>query len=625
MKIAMAQLNIQAGQIDVNLKHMHQLVLDAKRDNADLIVFPEMAVGGYLISDLYLQESFVSQLTLANEVIKSWSNDIGIIWGNISHNELGKRNRDGRFNRYNTAFFAYQNEWVQKENNLNNGHYYKHCLPDYRFFDDSRYFKSGYDHALENNLLLTDTINPFIYTKDNKSYRIGLEICEDLWSKDYNVDPTDIYIKQNVDFIVNISSSPWTLNKELSREKRIMEHVKTHGEQMVPFVYVNASGMQNNGKNVLVFDGDSTIYQKDGSVLGQCKDDFKQDCLTFDLDKTYPIHTQTNKLLNGILTAITEFDKQVLPFKPKWIIGLSGGIDSSVNAALLCMALGNDRVVAYNMASRYNQAQSKNIAYETAQKLGIEYHAGSIEELVHATESTLTQYQIDPKEGLAYENIQARLRGHLLSSFASYKGGVICNNGNKVEVALGYATLYGDTIGALSPLGDCTKLQVFELAHAINKHYNQMIIDSNLIPVIENHTIHFGFAPSAELRTNQVDPMKWVYHDWLVQYLVQYPSHHILDWLKTYQSGEWKNTEVADWMMYYGLDNPSVFIEDIRWFMKAWHTAIFKRIQFPPIVTISRGSFGYDYRESQLPYIENHEVETLINQILKGDTHEKMD
>lgn len=618
MKIAIAQLNIRSGQIDYNLANIKNMVDNAVQNKADIIVFPEMAVGGYLLSDLYLQESYVKALLDANELIKSYSKDIGIIWGNISHISESKANRDGRFNRFNTAFFAYKGEWVKKENNLLNGHYFKHCLPDYRFFDDSRYFKSGYDYALENNILLNDSINPFIFTKDNQTTRIGLEVCEDLWSKDYSVDPSDIYINHGVDFIINISSSPWTLNKELSREKRILEHVKKQGDKMVPIIYVNACGMQNNGKNVLVFDGDSTIYRKDGTVLASCKDDFKEDCQVFDLNLSYPSHETSNKLLNSLICAIYEFDKQVLPFKPKWIIGLSGGIDSSVNAALLCLALGNDRVIGYNMASRYNQAQTKNIAYETAQKLNIEYYAGSIEQLVQATEKTLIEYQIDPKEGLAYENIQARLRGHLLSSFASYKGGVICNNGNKVECALGYATLYGDTIGALSPLGDCTKMQVFDLALAINQLYQQDVIDPVLIPKFKNNTIEFDLAPSAELRSNQVDPMKWVYHDWLVQYFIQYPSHNMIDWLKTYLTGDWKKTEVADWMVYYGLDNPKNFIEDIRWFMKSWHSAIFKRIQFPPIVTISRGSFGYDYRESQIPYIENTEVKELIDQILKG-------
>lgn len=619
MKIAIAQLNIRSGQIDHNLNSMKQKIDQAVLDQADIIVFPEMCVGGYLLSDLFLQKSYISQLLKANDLIKSWSKDIGIIWGNISHFDELKGNRDGRYNRYNTAFFAYQGEWVKKENNHLNGHYFKHCLPDYRFFDDSRYFKSGMDYALENHIELKDTINPFIFEKDHQITRIGLEVCEDLWSKDYNVNPTAIYVDHKVDFIINISSSPWTLNKELSREKRIKEHVQIHGDKMVPLVYVNACGMQNNGKNVLVFDGDSTIYQKDGRVLAQLNDDFNEDCQVFDLNQTYQTHITHNKLLNALVVAIREFDQQVLTFKPKWIIGLSGGIDSSVNVALLCMALGSDRVIGYNMASRYNQAKTKNIAYETAKKLNVEYYAGSIEQLVHATENTLIEYNINSVEGLAYENIQARLRGHLLSSFASYKGGVICNNGNKVECALGYATLYGDTIGALSPLGDCTKLQVFELAKSINDYYQDEIINQNLIPSITEGKIEFGFAPSAELRDNQIDPMKWGYHDWLVQYFIQYPSHNILDWLKIYQSGEWRKTEVASWMIYYGLDNHKAFIEDIRWFMKSWHSAIFKRIQFPPIVTISRGSFGFDYRESQIPYIENHEIKELIETILKGE------
>ena len=619
MKIAIAQLNIRSGQIDHNLNSMKQKIDQAVLDQADIIVFPEMCVGGYLLSDLFLQKSYISQLLKANDLIKSWSKDIGIIWGNISHFDELKGNRDGRYNRYNTAFFAYQGEWVKKENNHLNGHYFKHCLPDYRFFDDSRYFKSGMDYALENHIELKDSINPFIFEKDHQITRIGLEVCEDLWSKDYNVNPTAIYVDHKVDFIINISSSPWTLNKELSREKRIKEHVQIHGDKMVPLVYVNACGMQNNGKNVLVFDGDSTIYQKDGRVLAQLNDDFNEDCQVFDLKQTYQTHITHNKLLNALVVAIREFDQQVLTFKPKWIIGLSGGIDSSVNVALLCMALGSDRVIGYNMASRYNQAKTKNIAYETAKKLNVEYYAGSIEQLVQTTENTLIEYNINPVEGLAYENIQARLRGHLLSSFASYKGGVICNNGNKVECALGYATLYGDTIGALSPLGDCTKLQVFELAKSINDYYQDEIINQNLIPSITEGKIEFGFAPSAELRDNQIDPMKWGYHDWLVQYFIQYPSHNILDWLKIYQSGEWRKTEVASWMIYYGLDNPKAFIEDIRWFMKSWHSAIFKRIQFPPIVTISRGSFGFDYRESQIPYIENHEIKELIETILKGE------
>ena len=420
-----------------------------------------------------------------------------------------------------------------------------------------------------------------------------------------------------MDFIINISSSPWTLNKEQSRVKRIQEHVAFHQDKMVPIIYVNAAGMQNNGKNVLVFDGDSTIYGKDGKIQAECPDNFEQYLGVFDLHQYYPQAVQKDKLLNALVHAIREFDKQLLKGKTSWIIGLSGGLDSSVNAALLVLALGKHRVIGYNMASRYNQAKTKSIAAESAERLGIEYHEGSIEALVQSTVDSLKDYDIDAVEGLAFENIQARIRGHLLSSFASYKGGVICNNGNKVECALGYATLYGDTIGALSPLGDCTKMDLFHLAKRLNELFDSEVVAYDLIPTIENDTIQFGLAPSAELRTNQLDPMKWVYHDWLVQYFTQYPSHHFIEWLEIYLNDQWQSLEIAPWMRYYKLDEPKNFVEDIQWFMKAWHFAVFKRIQFPPIVTVSRGSFGYDYRESQLPYVNDSAVEALLKRILE--------
>ena len=620
MKIALGQLNIQAGNIDANLDAMHQMVMDATQQGAALIIFPEMAVSGYLLGDKLLQKGFVDLLLEANETIKSWSQDIGIIWGNIAHDKDSKANRDGRFNRMNSAYFAHQNKWVNKANGFIPGIYHKHCLPDYRFFDDSRIFKSGVDDSIENNQSKDFGIEPFIFKYAGKDYRIGLEVCEDLWSKDYAIDPTAIYIEKDVDFIINISSSPWTLNKELSRVKRIQEHVASHQERMVPIVYVNAAGMQNNGKNVLVFDGDSTIYDKTGSIQAECPDNFEQHLGVFELDEHYPLPVQADKLLNALVHSIREFDRQLLKGKTPWIIGLSGGLDSSVNVALLVLALGKHRVIGYNMASRYNQDKTKSIAAESAERLGIEYHEGSIEAMVQSTVDTLHEYQIEATEGLAFENIQARIRGHLLSSFASYKGGVICNNGNKVECALGYATLYGDTIGALSPLGDCTKMDLFNLAKRLNEIFDLEVISNDLIPTIEKDSIHFGLAPSAELRTNQLDPMKWVYHDWLIQYFTQYPSHHLMEWLEIYLNDRWQTLEIAPWIRYYKLDDPKNFMEDIQWFMKAWHFAVFKRIQFPPIVTVSRGSFGYDYRESQLPYINEKAIQALFERILaKGE------
>lgn len=616
MRVAIAQLNVKAGDIDTNLVQMKMMIDQAKHQGADLIIFPEMCVGGYLIGDRYLQQETIQMLLNANDIIKSWSNDIGIIWGNVYQINGGKTNRNGRLNRFNAAYFAYDQQWVDHENLAMPGIYLKHCLPDYRFFDDSRFFKSGSELAVEMNLPPNGLVSPFIFKRENKSLKIGVEVCEDLWSKDYPVDPTYIYAKHQVDVIINISSSPWTLNKELSRVKRIREHHAQLDDQMVKIIYVNACGMQNTGKNILLFDGGSTLYDETGMIQLEANDAFEQELLVFKLSDRLEIKKHEHKLFKGLLTAIKEFDKQVLGGQMPWIIGISGGIDSSLNAVLLVKALGHQRVVGYNLASRYNSDQTKNIAKDLAHHLNIEYHEGQIESLVQTTNATLALTQIDPKEeGLPFENIQARLRGHLLSSYAAYKGGVVCNNGNKIELALGYVTLYGDAIGALSILGDLTKVQIFELCREINAIDQVDLIDPTLIGELKKGIYTFGLTPSAELKHYQTDPMKWGYHDWLVQYLMEYPSHHPISWLKAYQDGSWKKMPCYETMLAYGLDRPKAFVEDIIWFMKAWQRAIFKRIQFPPIVTVSRGAFGFDYRESQLPYLEQSEVKELLDEI----------
>ncbi len=611
----MAQMRTKAGYIDDNIKTMKRMIDQARESKAELIVFPEMCISGYLISDKYLQKGFVEEIINANEVIKDYSQGIGVIWGNLGV-DFDYKNRDGRYERRNQAFFAYEGQWVKAQHNWHDGIYVKHGLPDYRIFDDSRYFKSGIDVSLEHGSDETALIEPFIF----KGRRIGLEVCEDLWSLDYRLDPTSIYIKKGVDFIVNISSSPWTLNKENSRNKRILEHVSNHKDKMVPLCYVNVVGAQNNGKNLMLFDGGSTLFGKDGSVMSACNDAFKEELKIIELDQNENVQKTKYKLLKGLISGIKAFDEEILG-KRNWVIGLSGGIDSSVNAALLVMALGQERVFGYNMASKYNSLQTKNAAKHLAKKLGISYAQGSIEDLVKSTHDTLNDYGFETVDhGLNAENIQARLRGHLLSSFASLKSGVICNNGNKVELALGYATLYGDTIGALSPIGDLTKVQIFELAKEINEVYADEIIPRELIPELIHHKYVFKLAPSAELKDAQIDPMKWGYHDFLVQYLMQYPSHSMHDVLDFYESCAWEKSEVADIMRAYGLDDAKTFIADLRWFMRAFHLAIFKRIQFPPIIALSRAAFGYDFRESQMSYLENDMIKAQIQRILeKGE------
>jgi NAD+ synthase (glutamine-hydrolysing) len=593
LKIALGQMRVKAGRIQDNVATMRSMIHDAKLKGVDMIVFPEMCISGYMIADRYHDFAFLSYAEKMNEVIKELSSDIIVVWGNIALAIGGHtiKGHDGRFGRANSVYMAYNQKYVARENGLNYPGV-KTLLPNYRIFDDARYFLSSSDL---NQTLGLDFFSPFILNYQGLTYRIGLEVCEDLWSQDYAINPTLNWVNQHVDMIINVSASPWTLNKESSRFKALAHHMK-QVESFPTFVYVNQVGFQNNGKNVIGFDGGSMIVDSFGQVIVQAPDQFAQALVV----ETSEIKPKMSKLLTGLVSAIQCFDEEILPFKPKWVVGLSGGLDSSIGATLLTLALGNQRVIGVNMATQYNSQATISNAQKLAQKLNIQYHEGSIEPLVEMTHQVSEAFGFPLVTSLSQENAQARIRGHLLSSIASSVGGVILNNANKVETALGYATLYGDTIGALSPLGDCTKVQLFDLAHEINTLFQDEIIPKNLIGQLTEHGYYFDLPPSAELKEKQVDPMKWGYHDALVSKLTLYPGFQIHEFEKKVLTNTLDDEIMAYWLRIYGLDQDlEAFKTDLQWFKRSVSQGIFKRIQMPPIVLISRGAFGYDYREVQ--------------------------
>ena len=409
------------------------------------------------------------------------------------------------------------------------------------------------------------------------------------------------------------------MNKDAGRTKRVREHTRQLGH-IVPLLYVNTVGMQNTGKNVLTFDGGSTVYGPDGAVLARCRDDFAEDLRVVSLARPGTVTpSDPDKVLDAIVATLRRFDAQIFPFKPKWIIGLSGGIDSSITASALRMALDDpDRIVGYNLATRYNSDVTKANAYNLAQALGIRLVNGSIEEVVDATQRVLSLYGYEPDQvsGLAQENVQARLRGHMLSTFAQIEGGVIMNNGNKVEIMMGYATLYGDSIGAISPIGDLTKVQLFDLARAINRRFGFEAVPENLMPKETENGFTWETMPSAELKDDQRDPMKWFYHDWLVHQLVDYPGYGTERVMRAYLKNKLADTEAGKWIRYYGLEDPQAFIEDLEWVLRQMRISVFKRIQMPPNITLSRGSFGFDFRENQAIYEQTDSYRALKQQIL---------
>ena len=356
-----------------------------------------------------------------------------------------------------------------------------------------------------------------------------------------------------------------------------------------PAAVVRPAGMENHGKVVSCYQGESRLQTPSGRVCARLRNDFEPEVRIVSFtDDDIPSEPPRAHLLEALYATIARFDATVMPWHPKWVIGLSGGLDSSVVAALLVRALGPERVIGYNLATRFNSQATKGNAAALARALGIELKNGSIEELVAATDATLATYGYDPETQptLIRENVQARLRGHMLSTFAAIEGGVVANNGNRIESSLGYATLYGDSIGALAPIADLTKVQLFDLAREMNAEAGCEVIPENLLPILTDEGLMWQTMPSAELSEGQQDPMKWYYHDWLVPFVSENP-YALESIVKSYGEDQLASYGMDKWVRFYGLGDPQAFIDDLEWVVRTIHNAAFKRIQACPAIRLA--------------------------------------
>jgi NAD+ synthase (glutamine-hydrolysing) len=318
---------------------------------------------------------------------------------------------------------------------------------------------------------------------------------------------------------------------------------------------------------------------------------------------------------HALVRGIRGFDELLGTWDPNFVIGLSGGIDSSLVAVLMTKALGPERILGFNLPSQYNSSLTKDAAAQLAENLGICYKTIPIEEMVVANRKLL-EMGTGEFSPLIEENIQAKIRGtSILSNLAPMNNALMTNNGNKLEIALGYATLYGDVNGGLAPIGDLTKEEVFEMCRWINRQ--EELIPTELLP---DENWEFVIAPSAELKENQRDPIKFGYHDKLIEKLMDYRKvspELVLQW---YASGKdhflHKMGMDAAVFDLYGLGEPETFVKDLEWFVRTMRVSIFKRIQSPPIVLLSKTAFGYDLRESQFPWTPSLEFTKWKEKIL---------
>ena len=626
MRVALGQMEVTPGNPEKNLEKMLSMIETAKIAEADLVVFPELCLSGYLLGDKWYDEDFCRDLMEYNEDIRQASEGIAVAYGNIYMEETDgwHPNKDGRARKYN-AMYVYENgqaaQRVQETAVLPSGVQPKTLLPNYRIFDDERYFFSTEDVAKDAGVSLESLLQPFIINDTP----VGFEICEDLWCKDYRknnkpINPTDTLIKNGAELIMNGSASPWTYGKNGARDRRITFLKEESGDAFVPFCYVNNVGAQNNGKNILVFDGGSTVYNAEGEPIVFAQQPYKEELLIID-DFALPGKERVEKeqiaqKLDGLIAGIRHMPTMLgIEEQPKYLLGMSGGVDSCVVAALLTLAVGPEKVLGINMPSHLNSDATKNTARHTAQALDIAYEEIAINAIVRSVESTLGTDLTPVQRG----NIHAKVRGtDILSNLAAKHGALFTNNGNKLEISLGYTTLYGDMNGAYALLGDLLKSEVFELGRYLNDTvFQQEVIPEILLP---DELYRFKLPPKAELEKDQIDPMKFGYHDAMLAAMTDYQRKTPEDMLRWYQEGTLaENLGISEKLLErWNVTEPKAFVEDLEWFTTTVHRNIFKRVQAPPIIDLSKSAYGYDIRESILPWRPTRGYNRMKEQVLGG-------
>jgi len=588
LKISMCQMSVVPGRPDLNTDYIIDEIYSAAERGIDIILFPEMCTTGYIIGDLYEDISFIRDVRLCNEQIREASRiGIAVIFGSLTI-EPKEKGEDGRMRKFNTGLIAMNGEWM--------GSAIKSLHPNYRIFDDDRYFYST-RKIYENDVThgpedIGEYYHPFVVDTKIGEIQIGVILCEDMWHLDYPYNPTKILAENGAEIIFNLSASPWTWQKNRKRHQIVKDLLV---ECSVPFVYVNNTGIQNTGKNIVVFDGSSTIYNPEGDIIFEISP-YEDGSFDFSFIENLPIvevkpQDDTHELYSAFRCAIEGFLNTLPPHMRKVIVGLSGGIDSALSLALFVDVLGLEDVVAINMPFKYSSQATQDTARKIAENLGVKYEVRPIEGIVDAI-SRATDSQ---SETLTHENIQARVRMEVLAARAQDFGGVFSANWNKVEVAFGYGTLYGDMAGFISVLGDIIKREVYQLAD----YMNRIVYGREIIP-----KECFELSPSAELREEQKDPFDYGnlnrrgYHDEMVRAFVEFRLNP--EWfLEQYARGRLEDELMLEPGTLARLfATPRDFIKDLERNWNRFCGSYFKRVQSAPIPIVSKRAFGTDLRES---------------------------
>jgi NAD+ synthase (glutamine-hydrolysing) len=526
MRIALSQINSSLADFDYNAEKIISQIKTLAEKKAELIVFPEAALFGYHPFDLLERESLVVQQNKAlQKILKAIPVGVHILVGGFEVN----KNKKGR-PYYNSAFLCKKNKIVKT--------FRKQLLPTGDVFDEARFIEQG---DMKQN-----------YFQIGKK-KVFLTICEDMWAwptkdgSDYAENPLLKVPKKKIDLVINMSASPFFTGKF---KKRQFVAAQTAKYFKAPLLYVNLVGAQDE----IVYDGQSFLISQKDKILFKAQA-FAEDTNVIDLNTletwspSHKFDSPTEELRKALVLGLKDYGQKIGVGKVH--LGLSGGIDSALVAALAVDAFGSNNVKLFALPTKYNADLSMTYARQLAANLGSEFKVISIQSTFEFIRTILDAEFSVEDFGLMHENLQSRIRGLFMMAYSNFTGSLLLTTGNKSEYATGYATLYGDMCGGLAPLGDLTKKQIVELC----EHYNKEI------EIIPDFIIRR--PPSAELRPNQKD------QDSL-------PPYELLD--KAVQNVVEKKKPAKT--------------ETEKWLLKQLMKTEFKRWQAPPILKMSEHSFG---------------------------------
>jgi NAD+ synthetase len=575
MKLAIAQLNPTIGDLTGNAQQILEAAKQAADQGARLLLTPELSLCGYPPRDLLLNPSFVEAMPatlqqLAEQLPPSLAVLVGTVTPNPNVHIAGGKPL------FNSIALLEQGK-IQEI-------FHKRLLPTYDVFDEYRYFEPG----LQSNCFTLDLEESGVRSQESESplptahsqIKIGVTICEDLWNdeefwgkRNYAVNPIADLAQHGVDVIVNLSASPYSAGKHQIREG-MLRHSAIRYQK--PIVYTNQVG----GNDDLLFDGSSVAFNRAGELVCHARA-FETDLVLVEFDEQ-----ERDLLPAAIASAPVSLDEEiwsalVLGVRDytrkcgfsKVVIGLSGGIDSSIVAAIATEALGADNVLGVLMPSPYSSDHSIKDAQALADNLGIKTHTLRIGELMEGFDHTLETLFAGTEPGLAEENIQARIRGNLLMAISNKFGYLLLSTGNKSEMAVGYCTLYGDMSGGLAVIADVPKTRVYSLCQWLN---NQGVGKASLNSQKEVIPVNVLIKPpSAELKPGQVD------QDSL-------PAYDILDDILHRLIHEHQSpTQIID------AGHDAAIVHKV---MRLVARAEFKRRQAPPGLKVTDRAFGTGWR-----------------------------